>query len=169
MLNSVHIRSATRQDLPEMLKIFNYEIVHTPYVYIYHAWTLEYFTNWFEEKQLNGFPVLVAETNHRLAGYATYGRFRNREAYNTTVEYSVYIHLNHRKQGIAKNLVHELIKIAKEQGLHSMIGGLDAENKASHEFHKKMGFKEVANIKSVAKKFDEWRDLVLFQLMLSND
>lgn len=163
------IRNATEKDLPAILEIFNYEIINTEYVYIYEPWTLDNMTTYFDEKKRNNFPFIVAVIDNTIVGYATYGKFRDREAYDTTVEYSVYTHLNHRRKGIAFKLVKELIKIAKNKGCHTMIGGLDAGNKPSYDFHRRLGFTEVAHIKSVARKFDKWLDLILFQLILSDE
>lgn len=161
------IRNANEKDLAAILDIFNYEIVNTPYVYIYEPWTLDYIQKWYKEKQNNNFPLIVAEINNKVVGYATYGKFRNREAYDTTVEYSVYIHKDHRRKGMAYKLVKELIKIAINRDCHVIIGGLDAANKPSYDFHLRLGFTKVAHIKSVAKKFNKWRDLILYQLILN--
>lgn len=161
------IRNATQNDLPDILEIFNYEIVHTPYVYLFEPWTLDYITHWFEEKKANNLPFLVYELDGKIAGYATYGKFRERAAYDTTVEYSVYLHKDYRGKGLAYKLVDELIRIAREQNYHVMIGGLDAANHDSIRFHKNMGFVEVAHLKSVARKFDTWRDLIFYQLILN--
>lgn len=160
------LRPTTLLDLPAILDIFNHEIIHTPYVYLFEPWTLEYITQWFDEKKANNFPFLVSEIDGVVVGYATYGKFRERTAYDTTIEYSVYMHKDHRGKGIAYKLVNELIRIAKEQKFHVMIGGLDAGNKDSVRFHENMGFEEVAHMKQVARKFDTWRDLVFYQLIL---
>jgi L-amino acid N-acyltransferase len=101
-----------------------------------------------------------------VIGYAYYSKFREREAYNTTAEYSVYIHKDYRKKGVGGTLVRQLIQLAKQQGYHTIIGGLDADNAASDAFHKSMGFVKVAHFKSVAKKFDQWLDLQFYQLIL---
>ena len=162
------IRSATEHDLPAILDIFNYEISNNEFVYIYEPWTLDYALSWFQEIRKNNFPFIVAERDNQLLGYAYYSKFREREAYNTTVEYSVYIHRLHRRKGVAKNLVLELIDLAKIQEYHVMIGGLDANNRASYQFHINLGFVEVAHFKSVARKNDKWLDLVFFQFMLSH-
>jgi phosphinothricin acetyltransferase len=37
----------------------------------------------------------------------------------------------------------KLIQLAKKQGLHTMIGVIDAENQSSVDFHEKFGFKTV--------------------------
>lgn len=162
------IRNANEKDLAAILDIFNYEIVHTPFVYIYEPWTTEYIQNWFSEKKKHNLPLIVSEIDNVIVGYATYGKFRDREAYDTSIEYSVYIHRNHRRKGIAYKLVQELIQIAKNQGYKTMIGGLDAGNKSSYDFHERLGFEKVAHIKSVARKFDKWLDLIFFQLMLDD-
>ncbi|MDG1333427.1 MAG: GNAT family N-acetyltransferase [Crocinitomicaceae bacterium] len=161
------IRNAAEKDLQAILDIFNYEIVNTEYVYIYEPWNLEYALGWFQEIQQNNFPFLVIEDDNEIMGYAYYSKFREREAYDTTVEYSVYIHRYHRKKGLARKLVLELIERAKEQGYHVMVGGLDASNVASYNFHKRLGFTEAAHFKSIARKNGKWLDLIFFQLMLS--
>jgi L-amino acid N-acyltransferase YncA len=63
-------------------------------------------------------------------------------------------------------LLAELIKLAKEQGFHNMIGAIDAKNKGSIAFHKKFGFEVVGTMREVGYKFDHWLDLVFMQLIL---
>jgi L-amino acid N-acyltransferase YncA len=168
-LKDMKIRKATEKDLPAVLDIFNYEIIHTPYVYLYEAWTLEYITAWFKEKQETKFPFLIAEHDSVVLGYAYYSLFREKEAYNTSVEYTVYIHRDHRGKGAGYQLVHALIEIAKKQNIKTFIGGVDAGNAPSIAFHERMGFTQVAHMKSVAKKFDKWLDLIFYQLMLDEE
>ena len=163
----MNIRPATEKDLSAILEIFNYEIIHTSYVYVYEPWTMDYITEWFRKKQKSNFPFLVAENENDVVGYGYYTKFREREAYDTTVEYSVYIEKANRGKGIAYKIVSKLIEIAKEQGIYTFIGGVDSENYDSIRFHKRMGFTQVAHIKSVAQKFNKWLDLFFFQLLLN--
>lgn len=162
----MYIRNATEKDLPAILEIFNFEIIHTANAYIYDPWTLDYALEWFRDKKKEGFPFIVMEEKGEVIGYSYYGPFRTRPAYKTTVEYSVYIHRDHRRKGIAVQLVDALFKIARENGIHVIMGGVDAGNVKSIHFHEKLGFTQVAYIKSVAYKFDKWLDLILFQLIL---
>ena len=69
--------------------------------------------------------------------------------------------------GVGGNLLASLIQRAKEQGIHTMIGCIDASNRGSIEFHKKYGFIEKGYIKEVGYKFDQWLDLVYMQLILT--
>lgn len=164
----MNIRNATIKDLATIVDIFNYEILNNEFVYIYEPWTLEYATTWFQEIKDNNFPFILIESANEILGYAYYTKFREREAYDSTVEYSVYIHRKHRKKGLAFQLVTRLIQLAKKEGYHVMVGGLDASNIASYNFHQRMGFTEVAHFKSIAKKNGKWLDLIFFQLMLND-
>ena len=59
-----------------------------------------------------------------------------------------------------------LIDAAKEMKLHTIIAGIDADNKLSIDFHKQFGFEEVGSFKEVGWKFDRWLDLVFMQLIV---
>jgi phosphinothricin acetyltransferase len=59
-----------------------------------------------------------------------------------------------------ENCLQELIQLAKNQKLHTMIA-IDAENQSSIEFHEKFGFKTVGIIKESGYKFDRWLHSVL--------
>jgi L-amino acid N-acyltransferase YncA len=163
----MNIRPAHEADLQAILSIYNHSIVHTTSVYTYDPFTFPMIKEWYDHKQEAGFPILVAEIDDEVVGYASYGMFRNWPAYKFTVEHSVHIDSNHRRKGIAKRLLEELIEQAKSNDLHSMVGCIDAENTSSLDFHKKLGFEEVAHIKEVGYKFDRWLDLKILQLMLN--
>jgi L-amino acid N-acyltransferase YncA len=163
------IRSAHEEDLENILRIYNYSIVHTTSVYTYDPFTFGMMKKWFGHKQEEGFPIVVAEIEGEVVGYASYGEFRNWPAYKFTVEHSVHIDSNYRRKGIAKKLLDELIHLAKSKDLHSMVGCIDADNKSSIDFHENLGFKEVAHMKEVGYKFDRWLDLKIFQLILNKN
>ena len=63
----------------------------------------------------------------------------------------------------------KLIGLAKKEGYHTMIAGIDMSNKESVEFHKKFGFKEIGVFKEVGYKFDKWLDLIFMQLFLNEE
>src|SRR5690349_22213454 len=88
---SITIREASREDIPQMLEIYNDVILHTTAVYNYDPHTLEMRTEWFETKQQQGFPVFVAEGDNTIAGFSSIGPFRAWQAYKYTVENSVYV------------------------------------------------------------------------------
>ncbi|MFT5818907.1 MAG: L-amino acid N-acyltransferase YncA [Crocinitomix sp.] len=162
----INIRPATLADLNTILVIFNHAIDHTTAVYSYDPYTPAMMVEWFEEKKENNLPVYVSTAGDEITGFVTYGKFRMRPAYQYTVEHSIYVHHNHRRKGIAKALMPFIIEIAKQNKIHTLIGGIDAENEGSILFHEQFGFNKVAHIKEAGYKFDRWLDLVFMQLIL---
>src|SRR5690349_268230 len=100
----VRVREAVGEDIPQMLEIYNEVILHTTAVYNYDPHTLEMRTEWFETTQQQGFPVFVAEENNIILGFSTIGPFRAWQAYQYTVENSVYLKADCRGKGIGKLL-----------------------------------------------------------------
>ena len=162
----IEIRSYKTEDTQAILNIINYNILNSTALYDYTIRTYDQQKNILDEKTAKNFPVIVAETEGKVVGFGMYSEFRFREAYKYTVEHSVYVEQNNHGKGIGKILLNELIILAKAQGLHTMIGVIDAENKSSIDFHEKFGFKTVGIIKESGYKFDRWLDSVFMQLML---
>lgn len=160
------IRPAEVKDLPALLAIINYNILHSTAVYDYDPKSLADMQTWFEERQQEGYKVIVAEHDNSVAGYAAYGIFKPKKGYRFTVEHSVYVSENFQGKGIGKLLMAELITLAKKEGIHSMIGVIDADNKASIAFHKEFGFTETGFLKEAGFKFNRWLDVTFMQLIL---
>ncbi len=165
------IRPATEQDLPEILEIYNAEILNGLATWNEQPYDLKYFQTWLKQLQQQNFPVFVIEDSikNKVAGYADYASFRNFSGYKYSVEHSVYISPEYAKQGLGKRLMLHLIEHAKLNNMHVMIAGIDHENIGSIELHKKLGFVQTGYMPQVGQKFGKWRDLVLMQLMLNNE
>lgn len=164
--SSITIRPAQEADLPAILEIVNHIILTTTTYYSYDPETLEDRMDWFRKKQAARLPVIVAEYDGQAIGFGTYGSFRDRIGYRFTIEHSVYVHQNYHQMGIGRKLLDGLIQLAKKQGMHIMIAGIDSQNQGSVEFHRKMGFEPVAHFREVGFKFDQWLDLIFMQLWL---
>tara|TARA_R110000824_G_C15179034_1_gene673597 strand:+ start:63 stop:593 length:531 start_codon:yes stop_codon:yes gene_type:complete len=164
----MHIRTATKGDLPAILEIYNQVLLTSTAIYDDQPSSLEERLDWFEGRVQQGFPVLVAEEGGAVVGFASYGPWRGRWGYRFTVEHSVHVDARHRGAGVGGALLAALIELAKEAGLHVMVGGIDAENLNSIRFHARFGFEQVGHAKEVARKFDRWLDLVTMQLFLDD-
>ena len=163
---SIIIRDAERKDLPSILKIVNFEIEHTTSIYDYEKRTLQNQTVWFENKKIEKMPVIVAEENGDMIGFGTFGIFRPWAGYQFSLEHSIYLDKNSRGKGTGKKIMTELIHLAKDQGFHIMIAGIDANNSKSIKFHHNFGFKEVGRFNQIGFKFEKWLDLIFMQLFL---
>jgi len=161
----ITIRPAETKDLPGILEIMNHNILHSTAVYDYEPKSLDEIQGWFNERQQDGFKLIAAEYNGSVAGYAGYGIFKPKAGYRFTVEHSVYVSEEFHGKGIGKLLMAELIAIAKKEGIHSMIGVIDADNAASIAFHKQFGFTETGFLKQAGFKFERWLDVTFMQLL----
>ena len=163
---TVTIRKATIEDVPEILDIVNFSILHTTANYNYDVQSLETQLKWFADKQSKNYPIIVADYNGKAIGFGTYGMFREKIGYQYTVEHSVYVEDAFTGKGIGKLLLTQLIQLAKDEGYHVMVGGIDADNAGSIAFHKQFGFTEAGILKQTGFKFGKWLDLLFMQLIL---
>ena len=150
-----------------ILDILNEAIENSTAIYDYVPRPLSAMEGWFKTKAAGEFPVIGVESEEsRLLGFASYGTFRGWPAYKYTVEHSVYVHKNHRGQGLGLKLMRELIAVARAQERHVLVGGVDAANQASIALHRKLGFSHAGTIKQAGFKFGRWLDLAFYQLTL---
>ncbi len=160
------LRKAIENDLPAIRDIYNDAILNSTAVYEYEIFSDAYILNWFKEKTDNNLPILIAESDNNVAGFATYGTFRHRAAYQYSAEHSLYVHSDFRQKGIGGQLLSAIIEEAKRNQIHTLIGGIDASNTVSLKMHAAFGFEQVGLIKEAAFKFDRWLDLVFMQKIL---
>ena len=163
----MQIRPATRADLPGILEIYNDAVLNTTATYDYEPRTLEHRTQWFEERQREGFPIFVAvDDSGRVAGWSALNPFHARIGYRFTSENSVYVAVDARGRGVGKLLLAPLIEGAKARGLHAIIAAIDAENEASIRLHAGFGFEKVGHFKQTGFKFGRWLDVVYMERLV---
>ena len=110
--------------------------------------------------------MLVACDERGVLGFASYGPFRSWPGYRHTVENSIYIAPQVRRQGVGTLLLQALLQRAVAAQLHTIVAGIDGENLASMRLHEKLGFSRVAQLRQVGRKFGRWLDLIFYQRML---
>lgn len=161
------IRCTHDRHAAAILAIFNEVILNSTALYDYHPRTPQSMVPWFEAKARGGFPVIGVEDEcGRLLAFGSYGSFRAFPAYKYTVEHSVYVHREHRGQGLGATVMRALIDAARHHDVHVMIGAIDATNAASVALHERLGFKHAGTLPQVGFKFGRWLDLAFYQLVL---
>lgn len=118
------------------------------------------------ECSARGWPFLVAESGGTVVGYAYATQFRDRPAYASTCENSIYLHPDHCGQGIGTLLLGELIDAAERAGFRQMIAVIGGAEPASTALHAKAGFVESGRMRSVGRKFGRWLDTLYMQRSL---
>ena len=163
------VRDATASDLEAIRGLYNALIPTTTIGWTETEQPAEEREAWFARQTEQGHPVLVVDDGGELVGYAAYGDFRGAgkwPGYRYTVEHTVHVRRDRWGRGVGRALLTELAERALDAGMHVMIAAIDGDNDASIEFHRRLGFVEVARMPEVGHKFGRWLDLVLMQRVL---
>ncbi len=111
-------------------------------------------------------PWLVYLRDGKIMGYAYASPHRSRAAYRWSVDVSVYIHPQARRQGIGKALYDSLLKILSLQGIYNVYAGIALPNPGSVGLHESLGFKPVGVYHAVGYKLGAWHDVGQWHLPL---
>lgn len=162
----MHIRDATPDDLPGILEIHNDAIANTTAIWDEEPVDLAERRAWFDARTGAGNPILTADVDGVIAGYASYAQWRPKSGFRHSMEHSVYIHPAFRRRGLASALLGGLIERAHGSQVHAMVAFIETENTGSIALHGKHGFVVVGELPQVGVKFGRWLDLTLMQLTL---
>ncbi|MBQ7954327.1 MAG: N-acetyltransferase [Lachnospiraceae bacterium] len=151
------IRKAELKDLKELTDIYNFEVLNGVATFDLEPKTLEERKVWFDNHSSSRHPLIVAEIEGCVAGYASLSTYREKEAYKSTAELSVYIGDKFRGQGVATKLMERILEMAREeQSLHTVVSVITAGNEVSAYLHKKFGFEYCGTMAEVGMKFGRY-------------
>lgn len=163
------VRTALESDIPALLEIYNSEVEQGAATLDLTPRTLDEWREWFFAHQTDTHFILVAEENGSVAGYASLSEYRQKEAYSSTAELSVYIDRDFRRRGAASALMEAVLAKARGCGkLHSVVSVITAGNEASERLHAKFGFTFCGTLHEVGFKHGKYRDIDNFELILDN-
>ena len=159
------IRKPVREDIPALLEIYNYEVNNGIATLDINPKTMTDWERWYDSHNINNHPLIVCEDEGEIAGYATLSSYREKEAYKSTVELSVYVSPRHRQKGVGTLLMEEILRIAREdEETHTVVSVITSGNAASCRLHEKFGFTFCGIIQEVGIKFGEYVDIENYSL-----
>ncbi|MCW2966898.1 MAG: N-acetyltransferase [Solirubrobacteraceae bacterium] len=119
-----------------------------------------------EVAQWLGDPLLVAERDGELLGFARVGPFSEREVYATVGKHGVYVARHARGQMLGRRLLEALAAAAEAAGFHKLTSGVFSENAASLAAHRAAGFHEVGVQRRHGRLDGRWRDVILVERLI---
>lgn len=158
------IRKATLSDVSAITDIYNDAILNTVATFDTELKSIENRMEWMHQHS-DKYPVVVAEENGAVIGFASMTRWSDRAAYDDTAEISIYIHPAHRDKGIGKQLIKAIIEAGRIGGLHCVLSRITQGNDKSIYLHEQNGFRTVGVMKEVGKKFGQVLDVTMMQLI----
>lgn len=159
---ALRIGPAALEHLPAITQIYNQAILKTTATFDTTPKTLQEQEVWFAHHEPK-YPVLVAEQNGSVVGWASLSRWSDRCAYSHTAEVSLYVSEEHQGQGIGKKLLQAIMGEGQKAGLHTVIARMAQDGEASINLHRSMGFEHIGTMKEVGRKFGRLLDVHLMQ------
>lgn len=162
----MQIRPIQDGDIAQITEIYNWYILNTTITFETAAISAPDMKQRTQEK-VEQYDWLVGELNQAIIGYAYYGRFRSRAAYDHTVEATIYLAPEKIGNGFGQRLYRELIQSVERRGFREIVGVIALPNQASTRLHQKLGFSEVGVLQRVGYKFDKYIDVGIWQKSVS--
>lgn len=168
---------AEEGDLDAITEIYNAEVTETLVTFDIVPRSVAEQQDWLARHR-GAYPAVVAvdppdpagrllgARDEPVLGFGSLSPFREKPAYATTVENSVYVARHCRRRGVGRALLEALVQLAKEHGFHTIIARTEGSNTASTELHLACGYELVGVEREVGRKHGRWLDVVELQRML---
>lgn len=166
--NSTVLRPVQQSDFESIARIYNHYIANTVVTFEVEPISADDIRQRVAKTQAASLPWLVARREDQVVGYAYAGRWHSRYAYRFSAESTVYLDTESRGLGIGSCLYKELLRILRDKGIHTVIGGIALPNEASVALHEKLGFEKAAHYAEVGFKFERRIDVGYWQKLLSH-
>lgn len=159
------LRIADRSDAEAIRAIYNVEVLQSTVTFDLVPRTLDDQVAWIDGHS-GAHPAIVAVSGDTVVGFGSLSPYRDRPAYVTSVEDSVYVHRDHRGTGVGRVLLEELLRLGLDHGFHAVVARIVGGHEASIALHTAFGFEVVGTEREIGRKFNRWLDVVLMQRLL---
>jgi phosphinothricin acetyltransferase len=156
------IRPAQKTDLPGITIIYNEAIKNSNATFDTETKTLQEQYQWYDDHGSKN-PIIVAENNREIIGWAALSKWSDRCAYSDTAEISLYVKEKFQKEGIGTQLLEHILNKGKLTGIHTIIARITEGNDESIKLHERYGFEHIGRMKEVGIKFGKRLDVYLLQ------
>ncbi len=168
-IETVRLRLATLGDAEQIRQIYNHEVTNTVATFDLVPRSLADQQQWIGDRN-GAFAAIVAvdpaDDQGDVVGFGSLSPYKERAAYRTSVEDSVYVRRDRGGQGIGKLIVAELLRVAAVSGFHAVFARITASSDASIALHRACGFEMVGVEREVGRKFSKWLDVAIMQTLL---
>jgi phosphinothricin acetyltransferase len=170
-MTGVTFRPATNADASALVDIYNHYVTTSNVTFDLDVWTADDMAHKIETVAALGMPFIVAERDGELVGYAYLSTFREKAAYDSTMENTLYLKEQVRGLGIGATMLDELCRLGAMAGVREVVAVIANTPDAvpSIRLHDKAGFARMGEMDNVGRKFDEWIGIVMMQRSLARD
>lgn len=167
-IRHVEFREAGPPDLEAINRIYNQYVLGSHYTFDLEPTSMAWREEWFGHYARDGrWRVLVADSRDGVIGYTTSSRFRPKQAYETSVETSIYLEPGAAGRGIGRRLYSTLFAALVGEDVHRAYAGIALPNPASVALHERLGFNRVAYFTEQGRKFGRFWDVAWYEKPLN--
>jgi phosphinothricin acetyltransferase len=170
-VGTLSLRLATVADAEQIRTIYNHEVVHTAATFDLVPRSLPDQEAWLQARS-GAFAAIVAvdptDAAGEVVGFGALSPYKERAAYRTSVEDSVYVRRDRNGRGVGSVLLKELLAVAATSGFHAVFARINATGENSIALHRKLGFEMVGVEREVGRKFNRWHDVAIMQALLTS-
>ncbi len=162
----MRVRRAEIDDAEAIRTIYNLEVTTSTVTFDLVPRSLADQQAWLAGRDGAHAALVVEGDGGEVVGFGSLSPYRDRPAYRTTVEDSIYVRRDHHRRGVGRLLLGELVSAATASGYHTMIARIVGGHEASIGLHARLGFEVVGTEREVGRKFNRWLDVVVMQRLL---
>lgn len=161
-------RAAEKTDLDAINRIYNYEVLNGTATFDTKERSFEKAFEWFSSHNTKSHLIEVCTDDMgRVIAYCSLSSYRDKDAFDTTAEISIYVDAKHQKKGIGYMLCKRMLDHAKNTGcLKNIIAVITSDNTASIKLFKKLGFTFGGTIECAGIKFNKELGITNFYKIL---
>jgi L-amino acid N-acyltransferase len=176
--DAIAVRAARPSDAEAICSIYNHEVLHTTATFDLVPRSVDDQLQWLAARS-GAFSAIVAvdpaepdplagdgAADGAVVGFAALSPYRERAAYRTSVEDSVYVRRDRGGEGIGTLLLDSLLDLAESSGFHAVFARIEASGIASRALHARCGFELVGIERETGRKFNRWLDVALMECVL---
>ena len=159
------IRDATAVDAAAICRIYNQAIEDRIATLETEERTPEERRAWLAARGLRH-PVLVAEADGVVVGWASLNVFNARRAYDHVADLSLYVERAARGKGLGGGLLAALVARARELGYHQLVLSAFPGNEAGMRAYRRAGFRDVGVYREQGRLDGRWVDTIVMEKRL---
>ncbi len=163
---TITLRLATSADAEQIREIYNHEVMHTAATFDLVPRSLLEQQEWLAARSGAFATIVAVDVDGDVVGFGALSPYKERAAYRTSVENSVYVRRDLHGHGVGRLLVNELLSTAELSGFHAVFARINTTSEASIALHRRCGYELVGIEREVGRKFSRWHDVALMQRLL---
>jgi phosphinothricin acetyltransferase len=169
-VGTVSLRLATPADAEQIGAIYNHEVLNGTSTFDLVPRSRDDQLAW-QAARSGAFATIVAveagtTAGEEVVGFGALSPYKERAAYRTSVEDSVYVRTDRGGRGIGRQILEELLSVAAGSGFHAVFARINSSGEASIALHSRCGFELVGVEREVGRKFGRWHDVTVMERLL---